>query len=308
MFEFEYVKPKSLRETLVLISEYQSKARLIAGDTDLIARMKRGLEKPSVLINIRELKDLDYINFDDNRGLRIGALTTLAGIEASHIIKKRFPILSETAGMMASPSIRAQATIGGNLCNAAPSADMAPALLVLEAKLRLSSLNGEKVVQVRDFFTGPGTTILKSGEVLSEIQIQEMPPQSGAVYLKQKRRKGADLAIVGVAAMVTLDNIKERTGSGNIILQDFSISDIRIALGAVAPTPFRVLEAESILKGKKLTEENLAKAARSAVGFSQPISDARSSAEYRLKLIEILVPRAIQQALKQAIRSYNNEK
>jgi CO/xanthine dehydrogenase FAD-binding subunit len=291
MPEFEYLKPKSLKETLMLLSEYKSQARLIAGGTDLIARMKRGQEMPPVLINLREVQGLNYIECDNEKGLRIGATSLLADIEESKNIKNKFPLLSETAGMMASPGVRGQATIGGNLCNASPSADMGPALLVLEANFKLTSQNGERIVSAAEFFTGPGTTIMNTGEILSEIQIQHMPPQSGTAYLKQTRRKGADLAIVGIAVMVVSEGSASRR-----------IDDIKIALGAVAPTPLRALGAENILKGKNLTEENMVEAARAAVSICKPISDARGSAEYRLKLVEVLLPRAIMQALEQIYR------
>jgi CO/xanthine dehydrogenase FAD-binding subunit len=300
MSELKLLSPKSLKETLVLISEYKGKARLIASGTDFLAKLKRGAEVPDVLINIQDVSDLNYIKYDVKNGLRIGALTPLSAIEKSPAITNKFPVLAQTASMMASPSVRAQASIGGNLCNAAPSADAAPSLIVLGAKMIISGLKGDRTVPIEDFFTGPGTTVLKPGELLTEIQIADMPPQSAASYLKQKRREGADLAVVGVAAMIVMDTStcgQSGPYSGNRL--DIRVGDIKIALGAVAPTPLRALEAEKVLKGKNLTDKNLEKAARAATEICKPISDARGSAEYRLKLIEVLVPRAVKEALEQ---------
>jgi carbon-monoxide dehydrogenase medium subunit len=287
MSELKYLKPQSLNEILVLLSEYKAQACLIAGGTDLIAKKKRGIDLPPVVINIQEVQELNYIKYDVNTGLKLGALSPMASIENSSIIKSGFPVLADAANMMASPAVRLQATIGGNLCNAAPSADTAPALIVLGGGLKISSRDGDRIVSVEDFFAGPGKTVLITGEILSEIQIPPLPTRSAAVYLKQKRREGADLAVVGVAAFVAID------------APDSTIQDIRIALGAVAPTPLRAREAENIIKGKKLNEDNLKQASKAACHICAPISDSRGSAEYRIKMIEVLVPRAIQQAVTQ---------
>ncbi len=284
MSEIKYLAPQSLKETLVLLSEYKAQACLIAGGTDLIAKKKREADLPPVLINIQELRELNYIQGEPASFLKIGALTPLASIESSSVIRSMYPVLAIAAGMMGSPLVRLQATIGGNLCNAAPSADIAPPLIALGAELKISSINGERIVSVEDFFTGPGKTVLKADEILSEIQVPSPPPRSAAVYLKQKRREGADLAIVGVAAFVALDTFN-------------SIQDIRIALGAVAPTPLRAKKAEDILKGKKIKDQNLGEAAGIASRICAPISDARGTAEYRLKMVDVLVSRAIKQAV-----------
>lgn len=291
--QFNYIVPKSLGELIFLISEYKGKARLIAGGTDLIAKMKRGAVVSGVLINIQEVKEMNYIKYDFTNGLRIGALTPLAAIENASIIQNKFPVLSETASMMASPNVRLHATIGGNLCNAAPSADAAPALIALGANVQISRIGGNRVVPLEDFFTSPGKTLINEDEILTEIQVSNPPPLTGVAYFKQKRRTGADLAVVGVAALVTIDtNVYEPS--------DYyanRLYDVKIVLGAVAPTPIRAKEAENILKCNMPTKKNLEKAAQAAIGICKPISDARGSAEYRLKLIGVLVPRAIKQAM-----------
>ena len=240
---------------------------------------------PEVVISICGVSDLNYISYDQATGLRLGTLTPISAIESSPIIKSKFPVLAEAAGTLGSPVIRQQATIGGNLCNAAPSADTAPALIVLGAKVKLVSAKGERLIPIEDFFTGPGKTVLKSGEMLTETQIPNMPPQSGAAYVKQKRRLGADLAVVGVAALV----VKENT----------LLKDVKIALGAVAPTPIRVKKAEAILKGKNPNEKLLEEAGQAASAESKPIDDARSTADYRRQMVAVLTKRAVAQAIEQ---------
>ena len=231
MAEFEHIAPQSIKEAIALISEYQGNARVIAGGTDLLAMMKKGLEMPKVLINIECIPELNYINYNLTEGMQIGAATPLSALEKSVLIKSKFPVLAQAVGSMASPIIRNRATIGGNICNAAPSADTVPALIVLRAKLIIAAIGGEKVIPIEEFFTGPGQTVIQPGQIVKEISVPEMPAGSSAAYLKHKRRKGADLAVVGVAAMVTLDS-DFRSSGGQSKIDDIIIKDIRVALGA----------------------------------------------------------------------------
>jgi aerobic carbon-monoxide dehydrogenase medium subunit len=295
--DIKYLAPQSLKEAMILLREYQGHARILAGGTDLLARIKKGQDTPEALINIQGLGELDYISFTAGEGVHIGALTHLSAIEKSAVMQRKFPVLAQAAGLMASPSIRSHATIGGNLGNAAPSADIVPSLLVLNAGIRVSGVENEKLIPVDEFFTGPGRTTLQPGQIISEIFVPEIAPGSGAVYLKQKRREGADLAIAGVAVMVTI-NMESRKGRiatpGD---QVDIIDDIKIALGAVAPTPIRARKAEHILRGKKANNDLLEEAGRAASAESQPIDDVRSSADYRKKLVTVLTIRAIKQAI-----------
>ncbi len=285
MTELEYLSPASIEQAISLLSEYGEKSRIIAGGTDLLAQMKKKIVLLDVLINMKDIRNMDYIDYDETDGLRIGTLTTIASIDKSPLIRSEFSILAQAASMLGTPTIRNQATIGGNLCNAAPSADTAPALLVLGTRLKIAGAGGEKIVPIEDFFTGPGQTIIKHGQMLTEIQIPNLPLRSGAAYIKQTRRRGADLAVVGVAAMV--------------IMEGAILRDVKIALGAVAPTPIRAKKAEEILKGAKLDDKLLEKASQAASCESSPIDDARSSADYRRKLIIVLVKRAVTQAIEQ---------
>jgi carbon-monoxide dehydrogenase medium subunit len=300
MDEFKYISPTSLDETLALISEYKGRAKVIAGGTDILAKLKKGLPLPEILINIEGVRDLDYIKYDIAGGLSIGAATPVASLECSPLIKSRFPVLSQAAAMLGSPVIRSRATIGGNICNAAPSADTAPALMALGARIRITGRDGETVVPLENFFAGPGETVLKPGHILVEIQVPEMPPVSGAAYIKQKRRAGADLAVAGVAVMITLENESGITGSSpSVDMTNSVLKDVRIVLGAVAPTPIRAIEAENILRGQKISGELMTEAGQAAADASRPINDGRSTADYRKKLVAVLVPRAIKQALEQ---------
>lgn len=300
MNESKYLLPKTTEEAISLISRHKARAKIIAGGTDLVAKIKDREVLPEVVIDIGDISDLNYISYDKTEGLKIGTLTTVSAIESSQVIKNKFPALAEAAGTLGSPVVRRQATIGGNLCNAAPSADTAPVLIVLGAQVKLVSSRGERILPIEDFFTGPGKTALKSGEMLAEIQIPNMPPQSGAFYIKQKRRLGADLAVVGVASLVTLASAicsSDMSYITNIL--DVRIGDIKIALGAVAPTPIRAKKAEAILKGKTPDEKLLEEAARMASSESKPIDDARSTADYRKQMVAILTKRAVTQAIKQ---------
>lgn len=281
--EFDYLTPKTLDEALSLLARYQGKARLIAGGTDLIPQLKgRVVKAPPYIIDLKDIPGLDYINYDANKGLAIGALATIRQVLASSVIKEGFGILYQAAESMASPQVRNQGTIAGNICNAVPSADAAPALLTLEAKLKLVGRKNERIVPIEDFFTGPSRTVL-DGEILKEIQVPTPPPKSKGVYLKLSPRRAMDLAVVGVAVLVVADNVR--------------CKDIRIALGAVAPTPIRAKKAEAILKGQRF-DEHIEKAAKAAAGEAKPIDDHRASAEYRRDMVEVLTKRAIEQAIR----------
>jgi carbon-monoxide dehydrogenase medium subunit len=281
--KFEYLAPTTLEEALSLLSKYKAKAKVIAGGTDLVPKLKRReTGAPEYVIDIKGIPGLDKIK-PNGSGLNIGALATIGAVESSAIIQQKFSILAQAARSMASPQVRNRGTIAGNICNAVPSADSAPALLTMEASLKVISQKGERVVGIEQFFTGPNQTVLTDDEVLAEIHLPNMPPTSKGVYLKLSPRRAMDLAIVGVAAVV--------------IPQDGICQDIRLALGAVAPTPIRTKKAEEMLKGQKLDDSSIAKAAKTAAAEAKPIDDHRASAEYRRDMVEVLVKRAIKQAI-----------
>ena len=281
---FEYVQPKSIDEALSLLAQHKGKARPIAGGTDLLPKMKRReITAPAYVIDLKALPNLDYIKYDDKKGLSLGALTTIHAIETSPVIQQKFSILAQAASTMAAPQVRNRGTVAGNICNAVPSADSAPPLLTLEAKLKLMSHKGERILNIEDFFTGPNETVLTDQELLAEIQIPPLPSNSRGIYLKLSPKRSMDLATVGVAAVV--------------IREDGLCKDIRIALGAVAPTPIRAKRAEDILRGQRFSDELIERTAQTAAEESRPIDDHRASADYRRGMVQALVTRAINQAL-----------
>jgi len=276
--------PETIDEALSLLFQYKGRAKVIAGGTDVVPKLKRReIRAPEYIIDLKGISGLDYIKYDADSGLSLGALVTIRAVETSPTIREKFSVLAQAAQSMASPQVRNRGTIAGNICNAVPSADSAPALLTLEARLKLIGQKGERMVEIEDFFTGPNQTALTDEEILQEIQIPSLPPHAKGIYLKLTPRRAMDLAIAGVAVVV--------------IPEDGVCTDIRIALGAVAPTPIRAKGAEGILRGQRFTEEVIEKAAQTAAEESQPIDDHRASGEYRREMVKVLTRRAINQAI-----------
>ena len=282
--KFDYLEPNTVDEALSMLSQYGGRAKVIAGGTDILPKLKRReIKAPEYIVALKGISDLDYIKYDEVSGLSLGAMVTIHAVETSPIVQERFGVLFQAAESMASIQVRNRGTIAGNLCNAVPSADTAPALLTLEASLKLTSQKGERIVNVQDFFAGPNETVLADEEILQEIHVPNLPPHSKGRYLKLTPRRSMDLAVVGVAAVVVVEN-----GICN---------DIRIALGAVAPTPIRARQAENSMRGRKLSNEVIEEAAQIAATECRPINDHRASAEYRCNMVEVLTKQAIQQAI-----------
>jgi carbon-monoxide dehydrogenase medium subunit len=279
----EYFKPASVAEAVKLLKQYSGKSWLIAGGTDLLVEKDPQVE---VLIDIAGL-GLDYVK-SDSQGVRIGATTTFAKIAASPILQKNpYNVLVQAASQIGTPQIRNVATIGGNICHAVPSADSAPALLILGATLSISSKTGERSMKIADFFKDVRKDALGKGELLTEIQLPTFPARTGTAFLKKGRVALADMAVVNIAVRITLT-------AGD------TCQEACIALGAVAPVPLRAREAEAMLEGEKPREELLEKVAAQAAGEIKPISDVRGSAEYRKTLSRVLVERALKEAIARA--------
>jgi aerobic carbon-monoxide dehydrogenase medium subunit len=286
MHRFEYCAPVSLAEAISLLDRHGDSARVIAGGTDLLTALKERWERPAYVIGLAAIPDLTYITFAEEVGLRIGATTTVRAVETSAAVRSNYPVLAYAASTLASIQIRNLATVAGNICRASPSADTPPALIVLGAQVKLAGPDGERVVALDDFFTGPGRTVRRPNELLTEIRIPPPRPHSGAAYFKHSPRRAMDLAVVGVAAALVLENGLCR--------------DVRIALGAVAATPRRARGAEAALEGFEPTAARLEKAARVAATECSPISDVRGSADYRREMVRVNTERALQQALESA--------
>jgi CO/xanthine dehydrogenase FAD-binding subunit len=281
---FAYIRPRTVEEALSLLDEHREAAKLLAGGTDLLPQLKgRQVDLPRYVIDLKRIAGLDGITYDDRAGLTIGALTTMSAIAESAVLRDRCPLLIRTALSMASPQVRNRGTFAGNICNAIPSADSAPSLLALEAKVRLKGPRGERLVALDQFFTGPRKTIIGLDEILTSIEVPEPSPSSRSVYLKLSPRHSMDLAVVGVAVVGT-----PREGT---------CAEVRIAVGAVAPTPRRAPMAEAMLRGQKITPEIIDEAARNAVTQCDPIDDHRASREYRCDMVHVMIRRALSQVL-----------
>ena len=286
MVRFEYLEPNTLEEASSLLLHHGAEAKILAGGTDLLTRLKRRQWRPRYVINLKRIPGLDQIASENGQGLRIGAFAAIRSLEKSEVVKERFPLLAEASGLLGSVQIRNLATVGGNLCNAAPSADTAPPLIALSASALIFGPGGERVVPLEEFLIGPGTTALRPGEILVGLRVPSLPPGSGGAYIKLSPRGSMDLAIVGGAAVVTL--------AGEVCL------DCRVVVGAVAPTPLRCIDAEAVLRGNPITPELADRAGEAASAQSRPISDVRASAEYRKEMVRVIAKRAVLQAAERA--------
>ena len=277
----DYLAPKTLNEALDALKKQKEKSKIIAGGTDLVPRMRAGVVNPEILIDLR-LLGLNEIKTQGD-WIHLGAGVTHTEILESDLLREHFPALIEAAQDIAGPPIRNRGTLGGNLVNASPAADLATPLIVYDAVAVITNNKGERSVPLGEFFTGPGQTVLKSEEILTEIRIPKMSAQTGAAFIKLGKRKAMAIAVVSAAVRLTL-------------AKDGKISQARIALGSVAPVPLRAAKAEKILEGQTPTEELFIKAGQKASADASPITDLRSTAEYRKKMVAVLTRRALSEA------------
>ncbi len=268
MINFEYGRPTGLLETVSILRNNPD-AILFAGGTDVLVRIKQRTIRPTILIDLKDIAELRGISPIGDRGLRIGAMTTLTELVEDDLVRERCPVLSRGVASMACVQVRNRATVGGNLANASPSADTAPPLIVLDAQLEIFTDGQVRTVNISDFFTGPGETVLSREEILVVITIPDVKRK--AHYIKHTLRKAMDIAGVSVCLS------KQENGN----------PDPRLVLGAVAPTPIRIPEAELLLAEGKIKE-----AAEVAANAARPIDDVRASADYRREIIAPLVQRA----------------
>ena len=286
MLRPEIIEPTTLKEAVAALRRRPG-AMPLAGATDLIPAMQRGTARPRVLVNLKRIPGLSGIRRVPG-GVSIGALTTITDLVSSPIAARQTPLLVEVGRDFGSPQVRNLATIGGNLCNATPSADFPLALLVMDATLQIQGVRGARQLPVSDLFLGAGKTALRAGEIVISIFVPRQPPRTGWAQLKLGVRRAMDLATVGAAAAITL------AADGRTCRR------ARVALGAVAPIPMRSPAAEAVLQQEKLTLALLREAAAAAAGEARPISDLRASAGYRREMTAVLVRRALEQALRRA--------
>ena len=287
--DFDLLAADSIDAACSLLRAHQGDARLIAGGTDLLVKMKLRHLMPRYLINVKRIPGLDRIVYDDD-GLRLGALNTIQAIQDSETVCAKVPMLSRAAGVLGTLQIRTLGTLGGNLANASPSAEFGPPLLVLEASARCLGQAGERLIPMNEFFLAPGKSALRPDEMITEIHVPAVPERARCTYLKHSLRK-MDVAMAGAAVYVVLE--------GDVC------RDVRIALGAVAPTPMRARRAEEALKGKRLAgdaaeSELLEEVAHIASGEASPIDDLRGFASYRTKIVGMLVKQGLAQMIARA--------
>lgn len=281
--EFDYERPETLAGVFSLLAEHGERAKLIAGGTDLIVQMKLERLSPACLISLAGVNELDGITPGD--GLSIASMTSIRTVSQSDPVRGSYAALFEACQAFSTVPVMIMGTIGGNLCNASPAADTAPALLVFDASLDLVTGGGRRNVSLREFFTGPGKTALGAGEILHSVRLPEPPPGAGSAFLKISRVV-ADISQVCAAVMLVRDGEK--------------ITDCRIALGSVAPTPVRAPGAEKNLIGRKGDLDAFGKAARIAAEEISPITDVRATEAYRRHVAAVIVRDALSTAWRRA--------
>ncbi len=286
MPEFRYKIPRSLKETLRLLEKEKAGAKVLAGGTDLVLQMKQGLVIPSLVIDVKKVRELNRLDWDQKDGLRIGAAVSISKLLTYEILHSEFSILAQAIRVIGSRQIKNRASVGGNICNGAPSADAAPALLCLGASVVLASGDRARTLSIAEFFKGPGETAVGNDEVLVEIRVPNPPAFSSGCYLRHTTREEMDIAIVGVGSFLILSPEKK-------------VQEARIALGAVAPTPVRARQAESALVGQTVTESIIEAAAEMAATEAKPISDVRGSADYRREIVKVLTRRTLKNSCKE---------
>ncbi len=257
----------------------------LAGGTDLLIHTRAGIKSPKLLVDLSGL-GLNYLQ-KKNGAIAIGAMTTFAEILESKVTRE-LDCLTQSAAEIGCVQTRNMATIGGNICSAVPSADSAPALLVLDARVKIAGRDNKRMVPLNEFFLGPKKNALKPAEIMVEIQAPMLPARTGTSFMKIGRRQAMTLAVVNAAALITLDK------TGRVI------ENVRIALGAVAPVPLRATKAESMLKGCEACEDLIDRAATIAAEEVSPISDIRATQTYRRQVSRVLVQRALMQAWEKA--------
>jgi carbon-monoxide dehydrogenase medium subunit len=284
---FEYHEPATLEEAVALLGRHHGAVSLLAGGTDLLVEIKEQLRRPQHVVNIKKISGIDSFDYDERSGLRIGALVTARSIETSPVVLAKYRGLAQAARELGSIQIRNRATLVGNVCRASPSADTLPPLIADRALAKLYGPAGERMVELEHFFTGPGQTVLRPDELVTELLLPPPAPHTAKVYIKHGRRKAMELATVAVAVTLTMDGERCR--------------DARIVLGAVAPTPIRARGAEDALRDQAADDEHIAKAARAARSEARPISNVRASADYRSEMVEVLTRRALERARELAL-------
>jgi carbon-monoxide dehydrogenase medium subunit len=284
--DFTYLKPSSLKEALTMLEEHKDECKVICGGQSLLIIMRQGLLVIDYLVDIKHIKELDYLQFDAKAGLNIGATTTHHTIETSDVIKKNYPVLAAMENKLASIQVRNWGTIGGNLAHADPAGDPGPVLVALHANIKVGSAKGDRTMALEDFFVNFFETALEEGEIVLEVQVPTPEAKTGAAYQKFNLLE-SDQGMVAVAAAVTLN------GGG-------TCKDVRVVLGNAGPKPIRIKKIEELLIGKAYNEKMFAEAGKIASEDCEPVSDIHASEEHRRHLLGVLTKRMLKQAWEQA--------
>lgn len=287
MHPIEYECPQTLDDAVTLFQRHGDNARALAGGTDLLVQMKAGRRLQGVVIDIKKIPEMNAIRYDPLKGLTLGAAVACYKIYGDDAVRAHYPGLIDAVEIIGGTPIQGRATVGGNLCNAAPSADAIPALIAYNAVCHIVGPRGVRHVAVEEFCTAPGKSVLAANEILVALHLPPPPPHSGAAYLRFIPRNEMDIAVVGVGVSAEVADGKFRS--------------VRVALASVAPTPLLVSEAGAALEGKPANAESIQLAADLAKAAAKPISDMRGTAEYRRQLCEVLTRRAFETALSRAL-------
>jgi CO/xanthine dehydrogenase FAD-binding subunit len=280
---FEYLQPLTINETLDILADYNGRARLLAGGTDLMTQIDAGLKRPEYVVDIEGIPELNSIQYSEERGLRIGPTMTIRSVEMHPLIREKYPTLAFAAGRIGSVAIRNVGTIGGNVCTASPSADSVPFMMGMSGEVDLVKKSGRRTVPLVALFTGPGQTVMEPDEMLVEIRLPAPDPLMRSAYIKHSIRGSVDISIVSVAVVG--------------LFQGQDCREVSVVIGSAAPTIFRAEKTESLLRGQTLSRERIQQAAQQAAREARPITDARGSSEYRKAMVAVLTERAIEQAL-----------
>jgi len=283
---FEYFAPNTIDEAIGLLGKYEEEAKILAGGLSLVPLMKLRLAEPKYLIDINKIPNLSSVTEGNDGVLRIGALTPYYILEGSGLIRTKSPIIHEVASTLGDPQVRNRGTIGGNICHADSACEFLPVILALDVELKAMSSSGERIIKASDFFLGMLSTALNRGELLTEIGVKTILPNTGQTYQKLVVRSG-DHPIVSVAAIIKL-------GKNKIC------EYINIRLGSVAPIPVKARETEKALLGEKINDELINSAAELSTNGIEPISDTHASSEYRTEMTKVMTRRALKLAFNRA--------
>ncbi len=286
MHAFDYAAPKTLDEAVSLLTQQNGQARVLSGGTDLLAQLKEGKGAPALVVDIKHIPNLMAYACDARQGLTLGAGVPCHSINGDSSIRQLYPALLDSSSLIGGTQIQGRATIGGNLCNSSPAADSTPNLIVHEAVAHVTGPAGDRTIPVAEFCTGPGSNVLKSGELLVSVHLPAPAAGFGAAYLRFIPRNEMDIAVVGAGVSVVL--------SGNRIQKGI------VSLGAVAPVPLLVEEAGAALAGQDISDALFARIGQIAEEAARPISDMRGTIPQRKHLAGVLTRRALQKAIDRA--------